>query len=205
MRLASLGIAVLLGACAAPPSAYYSLSGPLPAEPSPSVRAADYGVRMEAVRIPAEVDRPQLVVRRDAADADVALLNESLWAAPLADQIRAALAARVSRALDVPDLSLMAAPKDLPLREVAVQVTRFDLVFNQYAGLEANWAEGRHAGSGAQLCRVVLRVPTAGQGVAALVEAQRTAVALLADVIAARMDPVAPTPDDPAILRDSCT
>ncbi len=143
------------------------------------------------------------MVRRQPDDAGVAVLNESLWAAPLADQIRSVLSARVSRALGAPDLSLMAPPEGLPLREVAVQVTRFDLVFGHYAGLEAIWSEGRRSGQSPRLCQAAVRVPVAS-GVPALVEGQRRAVDLLADVIAARMDPALARPDDPAILQDRC-
>ncbi|MER1968597.1 PqiC family protein [Castellaniella sp. GW247-6E4] len=207
--IASLGIAALLSACAAAPSAYYSLSAPTPtlapsAVPAASGRAAaDFGLRVEAVGIPAEVDRPQLVVRREAADAGVALLNGSLWAAPLSDQLRAVLAARISRALGVPDVSVMAAPQGLQLREVAVQVTRFDLVYGQYAGLEANWTESRPR-QAMRLCHAALRVPVAA-GVPALVEGQREAVGLLAQMIAAHMDSSVAVPHDPAILSNRCT
>lgn len=207
--LAGLGITVLLGACAATPSTYYSLAAPLAAEPPP-VRAAAagqaaYGLRVGAVQVPAEVDRPQLMVRRDAASPDVTLLNESLWAAPLADQIRAALAARMSRVLGVPDLSVMTAPEGLPLRQVDVQVTRIDLVHGGYADIAVHWAEAARSGPPSRVCQVAIRVPAGGLGVAPLVEAQRTALGLLANVIAARMDPTVAKPDDPAIRQDGCT
>lgn len=207
--MAGLGVAVLLGACAAKPSTYYSLTAPLIHESSPITAAVDaqaeYGLRIGAVRVPAEVDRPQLMVRRDAAAADLALLNESLWAAPLADQVRGALAAQVSRALGVPDLSLMAAPEDLPVRQIDVQVTRFDLVYGGYAGLVAHWAEAAPNGPPSRLCQVAIRVPVDGTGVAPLVEAQRGAMGLLADAIVARLEPAAARPTDPAIQHEGCT
>uniref|UniRef100_UPI00334275A2 PqiC family protein n=1 Tax=Castellaniella defragrans TaxID=75697 RepID=UPI00334275A2 len=206
MRLiVSLGIAALLSACAVTPGTYYSLSAPPPAGQGGAGPATAGGVRFLRVRVPAEVERPQLVVRRESSDTQVVLLNESLWAAPLGDQIQAALAVRVSRTLGVPDLSQMVVPEGKPVREVTVQVSRFEMVFGQYASLEANWSEGTRPGPDTRLCQAALRVPVAGPGIAALVEGQRTAVGLLADIIAARMSPAVAMPDDPAIQRNSCT
>ncbi|HUH40014.1 MAG TPA: ABC-type transport auxiliary lipoprotein family protein [Castellaniella sp.] len=200
----SLFVLLCVAGCASPPSTYYSL-----ADLSASTRVlpprggVDYGLNISQVLVPAEVDRPQLVIRRDAQGADLVLLNESLWAAPLSDQIRSALGAQLASALDVPDLSLMDPPAGLKLRELGMRVTRFDLVFGQYAALALNWSEGS-AGKSERLCQVAVKVPV-DSGVSALVEGQRTALQWTAQVIAARMKADLPAPDDPVILRNTCT
>lgn len=201
-----IGLLVVLGlaGCASPPSTYYSLADlSTSTRMLPSREAVGYGLKISPVLVPTEVNRPQLVVRQDLQGADLVLLNESLWAAPLSDQIRSALGAQLAAALDVPDVTQMDAPADLKLRELSMRVTRFDLVFGQYAALALNWSEGSE-GKSKRLCQLAVKVPV-DTGVASLVEGQRTALHWAAQVISARMVPDAPAPTNPAILQNTCT
>lgn len=203
-RLLCIALLASLAACASAPSRYYSLSetrpDAVPPKPSPA-----YGVRIDTVRVPAEVDRSQLLVRRQADDAPVEVLSESLWTAPLSDQLQATLAEQVAARLGVPDLTGVAAPADLPVRRLGVQVTRFDLVFDDRAMLAANWSVAASPGAPAdQVCSARLAVPAAGADIEALVQAQRQAVALLAAIMAHHLEPATPAPQDAAIQFARC-
>lgn len=191
--MAALG---LLTACASTSIRYYSLTPALPpshATSSPSA-APDFAIRLSAVRVPGQVDRPQLVVRNDSSTA-VTVLNQSLWAAPLVDEIRAALAQELTRVLAVPDVSLMVAPAGLPVWTIAVQVHRFEFMAGAWTVLDASWTLSRASALGAaspsashdavaQICSTVIQMPVKTGGVEPLVDAQRAAVIRLADAIA---------------------
>ncbi|MBV2182642.1 MAG: PqiC family protein [Castellaniella sp.] len=180
------GVTSLLGACAGAPSRYYSLDGPMdqaPGAASGLPATPSYGLRLQVLRIPADADRPQLLVRDAASDPAVQVLNDSLWAGPLADQIQTVLAARVAASLGVPDLQRLPGARDRPVRQIEVRVTRFDLLWNQGADLAAVWTDRLPGTAQALICQARIRVPAAS-GIPALVDAQRQAVWSLAALMA---------------------
>lgn len=205
-----LGVAALalLTACAGTPSRYYSLAPTVQStQPAPAAaRAADFAFRLLEVRIPGEVDRPHLVVRSDSS-TEVTVLNQSLWAAPLADEIRAALAQELARALAAPDVSSMAAPAHLPVWTIAVQVRRFELRTGAWTMLDASWtlAQGPASGAVAHICRALIQRPVAGEGVEPLVDSQRAAVAQLAAAIAESITARRAAPSSKARQDSGCT
>lgn len=202
------GVAGLLGACASPSSRYYSLSAPMDkgpiVTPGPAV-PPPYGLRLQVLRIPADVDRPQLLVRNPVADPAVEVLNDSLWAAPLTDQIQAVLAAHVAASLGVPDLQRLPGTQERSVRQIDVRVTRFDLLWNDGADLAAVWTDRLPGSSHPLVCQARVRV-SAGTGVPALVDAQRRAVWALAALMAHDGAPAAPgLPSDREHTQYGCT
>lgn len=214
----SVAALALLTACASTPSRYYSLAPALqPSQVAASSSVAPgFAIRLSAVRVPVLVDRTQLVVRSDSSTA-VTVLNQSLWAAPLADQIRAALTQELTQVLAVPDVSLMTAPARLPVWVIAVQVHRFELMAGAWTVLDASWTlerasvpgtvspGGASHGATAQICRAVIRMPVEADGVEPLVDAQRTAVMRLAGTIAQSISIRQTQPLPQAEIDKGCT
>lgn len=97
---------------------------------------------MQDVNVPASVDRPQIIVSGQGGGV-VSVLNNSLWVAPLADEVRLALANRLSGKLGVPDLNSSGAPQGLPLWTVRFSVDRFEAVYGQRVLIESHWRLGR--------------------------------------------------------------
>jgi len=179
-----LGLAGLLGGCATAPQRYYSLAAPAGLEPvaaSASPVSAD-GLRLSVMRIPPEAERPQLVVRDPARDPAVQVLNDSLWSAPLGDQIREVLAAEVSRRLGMPDAQQLPDAAGRPVRRIEVRIDRFDMVWGRFVALDAGWTDRAPGTDRPRLCRASVRVPVTGD-VAALVEAQRQALLRLGALV----------------------
>jgi uncharacterized lipoprotein YmbA len=142
-----------------------------------STRAAP-PVRVEVlpVTLPVQVDVAQLVVR--LPDDSMRALEHERWIAPLADEIRAALALRIDAAL--PDLA--AASVDAPWR-VTLEVQRFDSTLGGAASLQALWSLQQSGHATALRCQVNDREAVAA-GPAALVAAHRTMLQRLGDAIA---------------------
>lgn len=126
-----------------------------------------------SVTVPSQVDQSELVIRQ--SDGSMALLQSVRWIAPLADEIRTALA-----------LSLAEQWAALPAMHVSVDVQRFDSVPGQYAYIEAAWTLTA-PGSPAQKFsgRTAVKVAV-GKGYAALAAGHRQAIAGMAAQILAQ-------------------
>lgn len=172
--------AALLAACASAPLHYYTL---LPAAASVADPATAIPFEVLVVNVPAQVDRPQLVVRQGGQS--VALLEGQRWIAPLADEVRGALAADLARALPGRDVGGMTA-SDKPLLQVSLDLRRFDSQPGGYALIDGAWrVHWRHDGKLAtQACTSRIR-ETVGPGYDALVQGHQQALAQLAQQIAA--------------------
>lgn len=183
---AVLAMLFCLGACStsAPPTRLHSL---MPAEPTP--REAGRGpvyVALEPIRIPAQVDQPQWLVR--IPDDSLASLEQERWASPLRDELRQALLEQLSARFGVIDGRSAALQAPAPVR-VALELRRFDSVPGREARIEAGWTVG---GAAAPLrCSLLLREPAAG-GMAELAAAHRQAVTRLAGAIGASLMAVPP-------------
>lgn len=187
-------VLAMLTACSTTPSRYYSLA-PVTQQTqavASQAGAPDFAFRLTEVRVPGQVDRPQLVVREDSSTA-VSVLNQSLWAAPLSDQFRLALAQELTQTLAVPDVSFTTGPVHFPVWTVAVQVQRFELMAGAWTVLDASWtlsaaspdtAARTQPDAAVQVCRAVIQRPVSARGVEPLVDSQRTAVMHLAGAIA---------------------
>ena len=112
------------------------------------------------------------------------LLENELWIAPLADELRSALSIELVRRLSLADAQ--DPRRDLGPISVRVDVERFESAPGDYALVEASWSLRVNSSvrRDAMVCRTLAyeRVPG---GTSALVRAQQHAVALIADEIAA--------------------
>ena len=93
---AVVAAALLLG-CATPPAARFHslLPGAAGETRAASAEATSIGWELLPIAIPAQVDRPQLVVR--AADDTIVVLEHERWIAPLADEMHAAISERLAQ------------------------------------------------------------------------------------------------------------
>ncbi|HEX7341174.1 MAG TPA: PqiC family protein [Rhodanobacteraceae bacterium] len=187
--LSAACICLALAACSSAPVRFYTLMpqtlAPASGHYQPLRHTQVRYIAVLPVTIPAQVDRPQMVVRE--GDSGVALLDGERWIAPVGDEIRRALSAELTQALGVPDVYGLAPPAGQSVYRIKVNVTRFESVPGQYTLLVATWSVD--AGSGAQSraqCSSSIREPV-GQGYAALAAGQQRGVQALAQAIAATL------------------
>lgn len=194
-----------LAGCAVPTSQYYTLMPSAQTASAPAAQGGAFAIRVLPVSVPEQVDRPQIVLGT-AGSTKLTLLNGSLWASPLSEEIRQALSGELSVRLGVLSIPAGPVPDKLALWRIGVTVQRFDSLYGRYALLDAGFRleqQGREESS-LKLCRAVLQVPVA-EGVAPMVEGQRQAVQYLAEIIAAQLSEK--TLDVPAgrIIINGCT
>ena len=181
---ALLGV-LALAACASAPLHYYTLVAPDAGAP-PAAPVPDLSFELLPVSVPAQVDQPQLVVRSGAQGMQ--LLNGERWIAPLADELRGALAADLARTLPARDASGLAAGNQPRLR-IKFDVRRFDSQPGEYALLAGTWSVrqvGAARGDRAETtlaCADSVR-ENVGAGYPALVEGHQRALARVAAHIA---------------------
>lgn len=180
-------LAIAMAGCAtAPQSQYYTLVAPAERLPA-DVPQAPFAIDISSVEVPQQVDRPQIVLSlKDGAQ--VTLLNDSQWAAPLSDEVRSALSRKLSRKLGTLQIDSRVAPKKLPLWQLSVTVNRFESVYGNHALLEATWRQApRNGADGASaICSVAIQVPVE-QGMPSLVEGHQRALDELARLMAKKL------------------
>ena len=168
--------------CASPQEHFYTLM-PDSQHPVHGVAEPARAIVVGAVSVPEAVNRPQLVL--ELADHQRELLEQERWIEPVAEDLQRAIAQHLSA--DLPDTAVSIAGEHWAgptAYQVLVQVRRFDLVRGSGAHLDAHWViTGKDA--------VPLRednfstdVAASGRGYEALVRAQSSAVAALAEQIA---------------------
>lgn len=177
--LAGTAIALLAGCASSPPASFYTLSATAPPRPA---TAATFSVAVDAVVLPALVDRPQLVLRQD--DNRVALDEQHRWAEPLRNGLGRVLAENLSRLLGQPQV--VAYPHGAALDpdyRVQVDVQRFELQAGGTATVDAVWAVRARAGGPARTGRTRAQ-ELAGSGHETAVAAMSRAVGTLSADIA---------------------
>jgi len=182
LRMALFAAALCLVSCAsnAPPPRYHTLLA-APAGAAASATPARPW-QLLPVLVPAQVDRPQWVVR--TGDDSLAVLEQERWIAPLGDEIAAALTDVLGRRLGPPSLAS-------DTWRVRVDVQRFDSVPGRLARLAVTWAlQAPGATAVALNCGRTLEQQATG-GYAALAAAHREAVAKLGAEIASALDAAA--------------
>ncbi len=186
------GTAFVLAACAgSPPARYYTLLEASPAQAVQSgaplaVPANLPVIEVLPVSVPVQVDQPQIMLR-DRAGAVTPLFSDR-WAAPLADEMRAALSDRLTRRLGVADVYEVKAARGEPVWRVQVDVQRFDSVLGEAATLDATWRlRAINLNAPASLCRTQIREPTRGADLQSLVAAHQAAVGKFGDIVASRL------------------
>lgn len=179
--------AVVLSGCAASGSQYYSLQAvPQAILASAAPQIFSDAINLQGVTVPAQVDRPQLVLSGKEG-TQVSVMNEALWVAPLDDEIRLAVSTRLGQQLGVPDLNGSAIPEGLPLWSIRLSIQRFEAVYQKKVVVQASWRLSRQpAGSHNALpmiCSATAELGAVG-GVDDVVKAYRSALGLIADQIA---------------------
>ncbi|HLU20634.1 MAG TPA: ABC-type transport auxiliary lipoprotein family protein [Pusillimonas sp.] len=173
------------GCASTPQSQYYTLSGA--ALSNPPAAQATFVIHLSTVKVPQQVDRPQIVLGRQGS-TEVTLLNDSQWAAPLTSEIRDALSHQLSQRLGALEVEPRAAPKDLPLWMLSLTVNRFDSIYERVAVLDVTWRQApRNGAKGPNaICSATIEVPV-GPGVESLVAGHQQALSELAGLMANKL------------------
>lgn len=185
--LAVLAAATLLAGCAgsAPVERFYSLSAGTAASAGAADSAPASGaplyIELQAVSVPQQVSRNQLVVTSGAGRVE--LLEQERWAAPLASEIGQALSLGVTAELGAIDVFRTPTPEQATVYRISTNVQRFESAPGQYALVDAVWSVRRIGGSGGSskvlTCRTFASEPVAA-GYDALVAGHRRAVGRIA-------------------------
>jgi uncharacterized lipoprotein YmbA len=179
VRWSCIIIASLLGGCASTSPRFYTLVPESGRNPSGAV-AAGYRLEVDPVRIPAQVDRLELVTRLPGGG--IAIADGDRWIAPVADELQNALSVELLHRLDGADPAEATGSVSLSVR---LNVERFESSPNRYALIEASWH--LELGAGGKDVRVVCRTRAYEQvrdGYPDMVRGYQRAVAVIADQIA---------------------
>lgn len=174
-------LVLLLTSCSSAPTHFYTLLAPASASGS-SPGSAAYDIAVLPVTIPAQVDRPQMVIREGGGS--VALLEGEQWIAPLGDEIRSAISSALTHRLGSEDVYGLAHAAYTPVYRVNVDVRRFDSVPGQYTFLAAAWSVHAKADKGVALSCTSRVRETVGTGYAALAQGHQRGLYQLAGDIA---------------------
>ncbi|MEO8835506.1 MAG: PqiC family protein [Caldimonas sp.] len=162
----------------------------MPAEiAAPGQAAAQSGrapltIVLSPIRLPAQVDRPQWLVR--LPDDSLAVLEQDRWASPLRDELREAVLEELAVKYGVSE-ARGAAPGAAPPWRVSIDVRRFDSLPGREARSEGSWLiRGADARTQVARCDWLIREPAPGT-LDALAAAHRRAVLRLADAIGAAL------------------
>jgi uncharacterized lipoprotein YmbA len=178
VRWLCIVIASLLASCTSTSPRFYTLV-PLPERNSPGATATGFRLTVDPVRIPAQVDRLELVTR--LPDGGIAIADGDRWIAPVADELQSALSVELLRRLGGADPNATK-PASVSVR---LNVERFESSPNQYALIEASWQlELKESRKNFQVvCRTRAYEQLKG-GYPEMVRGFQRAVALIADQIA---------------------
>ena len=194
-RLTSIAIPYVLvlfvtGCASTPAARYYTLSATT--EPAASSPSSDLSVVVGPVSVPAEVDRPQMVVRTGPNQIRVDEFN--LWASPLQSNISRVVAQNLVTLLGTPHVTLFpqTVSADAGYR-VAIEVQRFDAALGEAATLDAVWTVRRTKDGGTQTGRTTVREAVQENTYETLAAAHSRAVTRLSQDIATAVRALART------------
>jgi uncharacterized lipoprotein YmbA len=179
MRLEYIVIAAFLSGCTSTSPHFYTLVRESERNPAIAV-AADVRLKVHPVRIPAQVDRLELVTR--LPDGGIAIADGERWIAPVASELQSALLVELLRRLGSADAHV-AASNSLSVR---LNVERFESAPSRYALIEASWSLDVKASPKNVFvtCRTRAYERVSG-GYPEMVKGYQRAVAVIADQIAA--------------------
>jgi uncharacterized lipoprotein YmbA len=191
IRSAGTGAALLaLAACGSAPPVHLHTLMPLelakPAGADAAARrdAAPIAFVLAPIRVPAQVDQPQWLVR--LPDDSVAALEQERWASPLRDELREALLEELVVGYGAIESRGTSVGGAAPLR-VAVDVRRFESMPGREARIEGSWTLAAvDARAPVTRCEWLFREAAPGS-LSALGAAHRRAVVRLADSIGAAL------------------
>ncbi|MBP6019979.1 MAG: membrane integrity-associated transporter subunit PqiC [Burkholderiaceae bacterium] len=190
-RIAGLMVmALTLAGCAGQTVTYYTLlpdSIEQSAQPASAQAMAPYAISVQAVDVPPEVDRPQILFTRPDT-AQVIPLNAALWASPLSDQIRLAVVDELTRSLHTLDTASSVAALDLPVWKINLRVHRFESLFQQRSVLDVSWllTPVNIPNANVKLCGAQIQIPVQDT-VSAMVKGHQLALRELSGLIAGQL------------------
>ena len=171
---------LLLSGCASPAPHYYTLTT-APEMPSAVPPPASFVLRVEPVMLPEQLNQPQLVMRK--SNGEIRLSDDALWAAPLPEEIRSALSARLERSLNTTEISSLMPPAGKPVIALRVTVRQLDVWPQHQATLTARWQLQFGAAGNSLTCYSQHQL-AAPQDLPALVVLQQKLITTLADDVA---------------------
>jgi uncharacterized protein len=177
-------VAASAAGCASPSPRFYTLSGTAAAAtPSPSI-PSNLSIAVGPVSVPAQVDRPQMVLAKGANQVQLDELNR--WAAPLVDNISRVLQADLAQELGTSNVwsqsQTMLATPDV---QVVVDVQRFETAPGEATMIDVFWTVKRSAGGAAKTGRSLVHEASTAPGVEPAVAAHSRALARVSADIAA--------------------
>ena len=179
VRWSCIVMASLLGSCTSTSPRFYTLV-PESGHHASTALEAGYRLQVDPVRIPAQVDRLELVTR--LPDGGIAIADGDQWIAPVADELQNALSVELRHRLAGADPADATGSDSVSVR---LNVERFESSPNRYALIEASWRlELKEAGKQVRVvCRTRAYEQVSG-GYPEMVRGYQRAVALIADQIA---------------------
>ncbi|MFN8642250.1 MAG: PqiC family protein [Candidatus Binatia bacterium] len=177
--LAPMLLAAVLAACASAPSRFYALSATAAGDGAAAVPVA---VLVGPVTVPADVDRPEMVIQAAPNRVDVDEFNR--WAAPLNDAIARVVAGDLTVLLATPDVATAPMANFRADDRVTINVQRFESTPGQSVLLDAVWTVQRVADGTTRSGRTTARQAVSGDGYAALAAAHSQALAQLSRDVA---------------------
>ena len=189
-----LAAACAVAGCAAvpPPVHFHTLLAPAsePAVADP----AGFLIDVLPVGIPPQLDQPYLVVH--LPDGGITMPDNERWTGPLADEVRSAVSAELTRRLGTRDVAGLPRPAGRSVLRMQLQVRRLDATVGREVQLDADWSVGSadDAGAARRTCGGRFTVAAPG-GYAELVRAEQRALADLAGRIAADLRAWGVSPD----------
>ena len=165
-------VAVLAAGCASPTSRFYTLS----TTPAPAGTPVAYSVAAGPVTIPAEIDRPQIVVSTSPNQVTVDDFNR--WASPLQDNLARVIAENLVALLGTARVTLF--PQTLAAEvdyRVQIEIRNFESAPGKSASLDAVWTVRRTKDGKTETGRTSAREKVDADGYEALAAAHSRGVA----------------------------
>jgi len=176
-------LGILTIGCASTPPRFYTLSADL----APAALAPNVSVVVGPVSIPAQVDRPQMVLTE--GPNRVRLDEYNRWASPLEDAIASVVAEDLASLLGTPRVTLYpdTASTDADYR-VRIEVQQFESVPGSTATLSAVWTISRTEDGRTETGRTRVREPAPGPGYEDLAAAHSRALGRLSRDLASTLE-----------------
>ena len=133
----ALTAALILGACASPPTRFFTLDAAPGAAAAPATAYAGPALRVRAVHIPDALDRAELASEPHAGI--IAVNDFAHWAAPLGRLARAALSEDLAARLSAGAVATPEAPLPAGGCDLTVDILSFNVVEGQ-ARMQVSWA-----------------------------------------------------------------
>jgi uncharacterized lipoprotein YmbA len=157
----------LLAGCAASQPVHFHTLMPTAEPTNATPPRPAFFIDVRPVSVPAQADRQPFVLRRGS---EISLIENERWAAPLGDELRSAMSARLTHELGTEDVGEHVLASDIPVLRIRIDVRRFDAVFADHVSIDATWTMRSARGNGSDVvCSSEQRVAVAS-GYDALVE-----------------------------------